>query len=116
MAHYLAGKPVIMDKRELYAQLVATSSKFELKGKNMLYTSANGYMFSMINKDNEIGIRLPKELQTEFREKYDADEFRSHGAKMRDYVRVPESLHDDMETMASYLDAGYEYVMTLPPK
>ena len=105
-----------MDNRELYAMLVATSSKFELKGKNMLYTSANGYMFSMINKENEIGIRLPKDLQAEFREKYDAHEFHSHGATMREYVCVPESLHGDMDTMAKYLDAGYEYVMTLPKK
>jgi len=34
---------------------------FERKGKTVLYTSANGHIFSFINKDGEFGIRLGKE-------------------------------------------------------
>ena len=35
-------------------------AKIERKGKNLVYTSSNGHMFSQMNKDGELGIRLPK--------------------------------------------------------
>ena len=73
-------------------------------------------MFSILNKDGEIGIMLPKELQKEFREKFNATEIRSYGAVMRDYVKVPKELHGDMETLGHYLQASYEYIMSLPSK
>jgi len=51
----------------------------------MPYTSANGYMFSLLNKAGEFGIRLPKERGTEFKEKYNSTIFKSHGAIIKDY-------------------------------
>ena len=42
---------------EKYDRIVAKTDRFECKGKTMPYTSANGYMFSLINKD---GVTLPK--------------------------------------------------------
>lgn len=107
-----------MDEKRLaiYDRLVATNDKFERKGKTVPYTSANGYMFSLLNKDAELGIRLPKASGKQFMETYNATEFRSHGAVMRDYVKIPEELLDNLELLAKYLDESYEYVMTLPPK
>ena len=54
----------------LYDKLVSMTDKFERKGKTMPYTSANGYMFSLLNKDAELGIRLSKEAQKKFLEDY----------------------------------------------
>lgn len=99
-----------------YDALVATNDKFERKGKTMPYTSANGYMFSLLNKDGELGIRLPKESQVAFREKFNTGEFRSHGAVMRDYVRVPNEIIDDINTLSPYLEESFQFVMSLPPK
>lgn len=104
------------EKLKFYDKLVATNSKFKRKGKTMPYTSANGYMFSLFNKDAEIGIRLSKESQKAFKEKHDSTIFKSYGATMRDYVLVPEHLYEDLELLAAYLDESYEYVMSLPPK
>lgn len=51
------------EKLKVYDALVAKCNHFERKGKTMLYTSVNGYMFSLYNKTGEIGIRFSKEVQ-----------------------------------------------------
>ena len=45
---------------KVYDELVAQCSRFERKGKTMPYTSANGHMFSLLNKDGELGFRYSK--------------------------------------------------------
>ena len=54
------------DKLKIYDELIAKCARFKRKGKTMPYTSANGYMFSLFNKDNEIGIRFSKEVQEKY--------------------------------------------------
>lgn len=101
---------------KIYDELVANSPDIDRKGKTMPYTSANGYMFSLINKDDELGIRLSKEDTVEFDKAYGAKPFKSHGATMREYVLIPESLLKNMDTLSKYLQKGFKYVMSLPPK
>ena len=103
-------------KLEIYDKLIATNPDFERKGKTMPYTSANGYMFSQLNKEGEIGIRLPKEAGKKFMEEYQTTAFRAYGAVMKDYVLIPEKLLDDLELLSSYMNESYNYVMTLKPK
>jgi len=104
-------------KLEIYDRLVATAGpEIVRKGKTMPYTSANGYMFSLLNKDAEIGIRLSKESCKKFMEEFKTTVFKSHGATMRDYVLIPEEMLDDLDMLASYLEEGYKHVMSLPPK
>ncbi len=104
------------DTLAFYDKLVAQCDDFDRKGKTMPYTSANGYMFSLINKEGQLGFRLPKDVATAFKEKYDSDIFKSHGAVMKDYVLIPEKLFDDVALLKDYLQQSYEYVMSLPPK
>lgn len=104
------------DTLEFYDKLVAQNPKFERKGKTVPYTSANGYMFSLLNKEGELGFRLSKESQKKFIEEHDSGPFMSHGAKMRDYVLVPVELFDDMDLLTKYLDESYDFVMSLEPK
>ena len=56
------------EKLKNYDELVSKCPRFERKGKTMPYTSANGYMFSLFNKANEIGIRFSKEVQKKYME------------------------------------------------
>jgi hypothetical protein len=49
------------EKVELYNKLIAKCPGIERKGKNNPYTSVNGHMFSLINKDGELGMRFSKE-------------------------------------------------------
>jgi hypothetical protein len=97
---------------------IAKMAGIERKGKTMPYTSSNGYMFSLLNKDAQLGIRLSKEDTAHFLESYpDCGEFRSHGARMREYVLIPEDLViSDKKLVTSYLKKGHRYVNTLKPK
>lgn len=104
------------ERLKLYDHIVSQCPKFERKGKKMIYTSANGYMFTLLNKDAEIGIRLSKESQNTFKENYNATEYRSYGAVMRDYVKVPDQLLNDTELLVRYFNESYNYVMSLPTK
>ncbi len=104
------------EKLEFYDKLIATNSKFERKGKTMPYTSANGYMFSLFNKEGEIGIRLSKESQKKFMEEHKTTLYKSYRAIMRGYVLIPEHLYDNMELLATTLDESYNYVMSLEPQ
>lgn len=104
------------ERLKIYKKIIELTLNVEFKGKTVPYTSANTYMFSQLNKDAEIGIRLPKESYKEFIEKYKATEFRSYGAVMREYVKIPDELLDDVELLSKYLAEAHEYVMSLPPK
>lgn len=104
------------EKLKFYDKLVAANPNFERKGKTVPYTSANGHMFSIYNKDGEIGIRLSKESGQKFMEMHDTTGFKSHGAFMRGYVLIPESLYEDFELLSNTLQEGYKYVMSLDPK
>ena len=104
------------ERLKFYDKLVAGNDKFQRKGKTVPYTSANGYMFSFINKEGDLGIRLPKAVGQQFMETHQATIFKSHGAVMKDYVCIPEHLYEQFDLLADFLDQGYEYVMTLKPK
>jgi hypothetical protein len=70
--------------------LVAKCDRFERKGKSMPYTSVNRYMFSMLNKSDELGIRFSKELQKEYFEKFKTTLFENHGAVIKGYILITE--------------------------
>lgn len=82
----------------------------------MPYTSANGYMFSQINKEGDIGIRLPESISKELIEAYAVSEFKSYGAAIKDYIKIPESLLDNPDKVSKLLLKGQDYVMSLKPK
>ena len=104
-------------KRDRYDALVAKCPHIERKGKTMPYTSANGHMFSLLNKAGEVGIRFSKEVQQKYLEEFDTTLFHSYNAVMRGYILIPERmLAEDLDRVAELLNEGYEYVMTLDPK
>ena len=104
------------DKLALYDQLVAKCPRFDRKGKSMPYTSANGHMFSLLNKDGQLGIRFSKSVQEKYIQEFDTTLFKSYGSVMRGYVLIPEHMLEDLDNLANYLNEGYDYVMSLEPK
>lgn len=104
------------DRLKIYDEAVAHAGKFERKGKTVPYTSANGHMFSILNKEGELGIRLSKESGKTFIEKHQTPPFMSHGANMRGYVTVSEAMLEDIEALAALLEEGHDYAWSLPPK
>ncbi|WP_411895393.1 hypothetical protein [Winogradskyella sp. A2] len=104
------------DALKVYDEIVDACNGFERKGKKMIYTSSNGYMFTLLNKDAEIGIRLPKDKAVKFMEDYNTSHYYSYGAKMKDYVLVPESLWGELGSMVAYFEQSFVFVNSLPSK
>ena len=111
-----SAKQLPQDKLDLYDKLLATHPEIERKGKTMLYTSANGYMFTYLSQEGVLGIRLPKEEQEAFVAKYKTPPFVQYGAVMRGYITVPDALLQDTEALKPHLDLSYDYVKSLKPK
>lgn len=101
---------------ELYDRLVEKCPRFERKGKTMPYTSANGYMFSLLNKKGEFGIRFSKPTQEKYLQQLNTTIFHSYGAVMRGYVLIPENYWKDLDKLSHYLNESYDHVMSLEPK
>lgn len=104
------------EKLKTYDELVSKCSRFERKGKTVPYTSANGHMFSILNKAGEIGIRFSKEVQKKYIENWETTIFKSHNSIMHGYVLIPENMLQDLDNVAKYLDESYDYVTSLEPK
>ncbi|MEM9362006.1 MAG: hypothetical protein AAGA43_05190 [Bacteroidota bacterium] len=104
------------DVIQLLDDVVDKNPNFDRKGKTMPYTSANGHMFSQINKAGELGIRLSKSDTLDFDSDYGVKPFLSYGATMKEYVLIPQELLQDKEIIGKLLQKGYEYVMSLQPK
>lgn len=104
------------EKLTVYDELVSKCPRFERKGKAMIYTSANGYMFSLLNKAGEIGIRFSKEVQKKYIKEFDSSIYKSYNSIMHGYVLIPERMLKDLDNVAKYLDESYDYVMSLEPK
>ena len=103
-------------KLALYDAIVEKCPRFDRKGKTMPYTSANGHMFSQLNKDGELGIRFSKEVQEKYMKQFSTTTFKSYGAVMQGYILVPEILWKKPATLIKLLNESYDYVMSLEPK
>jgi len=104
------------EKLKIYDALVAKCPRFERKGKTGPYTSANGHMFSFLNKAGELGFRYSKEVQEKYLKEHNTTLFKSHGAVMRGYILIPEAMMADQDKLIKLLNESYDYVMSLPPK
>ena len=101
---------------ELYDQIVDKCPRFGRKGKSMPYTSANGHMFSLLNKAGELGIRFSKPVQEKYIHEFGSSKFLSYGSEMRGYVLISDDMLDDLDRLAELLNESYDYVMSLEPK
>jgi hypothetical protein len=99
----------------LFEDAIAATDQIERKGKANPYTSANGHMFSQINKDDQLGIRLPKPRQAELLERYSAGSFKSYGATMRDYVCLTDEMLAAEGLVTQLLEEGFAFVSAMPP-
>lgn len=100
----------------IYDEAVAKCPRFPRKGKTMPYTSANGHMFSLLNKAGELGVRFSKEVQQNYIEDLPTTTFISYGATMRGYILLPDAIVQDQDRLVDLLNEGYDYVMSLEPK
>lgn len=104
------------DKVKLYDDLIASVPEIPRKGAANPYTSHNGHMFSFLNKDGSMALRLPKEEREAFMKKYGTELAISYNTVMKEYAVVPDELLADIKKMKPYLIQSLEYIKTLKPK
>ncbi|MDA1329766.1 MAG: hypothetical protein DWG76_00530 [Chloroflexi bacterium] len=104
------------EKIALYKALIDTHPEIEMKGKNLLYTSIGGHMYSMMTVEGQLGMRLSPEQQAAFRAQYGSGDFKNYNAVIHDYVAIPDDLLQNTKELAPYLKKSHEYTKSLPPK
>ncbi|HTE47272.1 MAG TPA: hypothetical protein VK636_18625 [Gemmatimonadaceae bacterium] len=114
MAKTAPGAPA--DKVALYEKLVATNPRVERKGAALPYTSLKGNMFSLLNKDGVLILRLSADARDAFVAKFKTKPVVMYGAVMPEYVAVPDALLANTAQLKPYFDASYAYVESLKAK
>jgi TfoX N-terminal domain len=104
------------DKVALYEKLVATNPRVERKGATMPYTSLNGNMFSLLNKEGVLLLRLSEEAREAFVAKFNTKPVVMYGTVMPEYVAVPDQLLAKTAQLKKYFDASFDYVSSLRAK
>ena len=104
------------DKLELYNKLVATNPDIERKGDTVPYTSLNGHMFSYLNAEGTMALRLPEIEREAFLKKYKTNLMKAYGIIQKEYAEVPVDLLKNTKELKKYFDTSYEYIKTLKPK
>ena len=101
---------------ERYENLIAEFPKVERKGKTMPYTSVNGHMFSFLDKEGRLSLRLKENMRNELIEKYKAELSVQHGRIMKEYLIIPKILLGNFKDLKGYFKASYDYTCSLKPK
>lgn len=105
-----------LEKISLYEKIVSSIPDVEIKGAAMPYTSWNGHMFSFLDSEGRLGLRLPALEREDFIKLYKTKLCEAHGTILKEYVLVPDSLCKNTEKMSAYFNSSFLYVSNLKPK
>jgi hypothetical protein len=102
---------------KLYAAVVERSAGgVSVKGAKNPYTSFNGHMFSFLDADGAMALRLPNELYEDFLVRYDSGPVSQYGRVMQGYVTVPGELLHHTDELAGWFSKSFDWISTLQPK
>ena len=101
---------------ELYDKVVELHPNIERKGKTMPYTSFNGHMFSIMDKEGNLGLRLSKSDRKEFIQNFNSKLMIQYGVVMKEYVVITQNLLENTAKLFKFLQMSFEYVSELKPK
>lgn len=112
------AKKTIFDAEQLapFDALIKSIKGLDRKGATMPYTSVNGHMFSFIDNDFNLSLRLSVEDKTAFEKKYKSQPSIQHGAVMKEYVRVPSALFSKTKDLQPWFKKSFDYTSSLKPK
>jgi hypothetical protein len=99
-----------------YDALIARIAGLERKGAAMAYTSLNGHMFSYMNGDGVLALRLPAVERETFMRRFGASLHQAYGIVQKEYVTVPATQLADTASLEPYFQASYRFTGTLKPK
>ena len=102
---------------ERYREIVeASSGDAMVKGAKNPYTSRNGHMFSFLDRDGTMALRLSDELRDEYGANYSTEPVMQYGSVMRGYVSIPAELRAAPGDLVPWFDRAWEWIGSLPPK
>lgn len=100
-----------------FEQLIATQSGIDRKGTKMPYTSLNGHMFSFLDSEGHLSLRLPDSERDSFLARHDTRLSEQHGRVMKEYVLVPdELLQGESPELKAAFETSVIYIRSLKPK
>lgn len=108
------GPPEALE--EYTAVVTQSGADCQVKGAKNPYTSRNGHMFSFLDGEGRMALRLSDELRDEFAADYDAGPVLSYGSVMRGYVYIPDELRADVPEAAAWFSKSHGWIGTLEPK
>ncbi len=73
-------------------------------------------MFSWMNEEGGLSLRMSKEDRKAFIEKYDTELHKAYGVVIRPYVSVPGTMLKKTAELKKYFAASVAYAKTLKPK
>jgi hypothetical protein len=73
-------------------------------------------MFSFLDAEGTMAIRLSDELADDFLSRYESGPVIQYGSVMRGYVSVPDDLLSDTEELATWFVKAHQWIGTLEPK
>ena len=95
---------------------LAAAAGLERKGATMPYTSLNGHMFSFLQPDGRLALRLSSEDRERFMTAHHASLAEQHGRVLKEYVLVPDDLVARTDEILTWLERSRAHVATLKPK
>jgi len=91
---------------KFYENLIDLFPDIKRKGKTMPYTSYNGHMFSFMDKNGKMGLRLSSKERDKFIEDFNSSLMEQHGRIMKEYVIIPEELLENTNKNSLSLALG----------
>lgn len=104
------------DALERYEAAVAQLGDVDRKGAANPYTSLNGHMFSFLDKEGVVSVRLSDQDREAFLAAYDSGPSVQYGKTMRGYATVPDDLLSRTDELAGWLERSRTHIAKLEPK
>lgn len=104
------------DALENHTTLAESKLGEKVKGKANPYTSMNGNMFSFLDKEGTLCLRLSNADLTEFMAEHGVPPVEQYGAVMEDYVSIPHPVLDDQKRLKEVFGKCMDNAKSLPAK
>ncbi|MEM1195887.1 MAG: TfoX/Sxy family protein [Pseudomonadota bacterium] len=99
-----------------YEEIVADYPDLTVKGKANKYTSMNGNMFSALQKDGALTVRLSEVAKKAYNDAHGTGDVISYGSVMRGYVYVTPEIWEDDAKLRDLFKQSVEHAKSLKPK